>query len=153
MTDTDQAASYQSPLYFEDLSEGMQAQLSNTITDDDVVGFAKISGDNNPVHLDDAYAATTRFKTRIAHGILSAGFISALIATKLPGPGCIYVSQNLRFKAPVYIGEEVTATVIIHKLIPEKGFVEFSTQCHVGELLVLDGEATVMVPKRLKNIS
>ena len=153
MTEISQAASYPAPLFFEDLSEGLKAQLNHTVTDSDVVGLAEISGDNNPVHLDEDYASTTRFKTRIAHGILSAGFLSALLATKLPGPGSIYVSQNLRFKAPVRIGEVVTATAIIHKLIPDKGFVELTTQCHVGDLLVLDGEATLMVPRRLKDVS
>lgn len=152
MTESSLLTNTYEPLFFEDLEEGMQAQLSHTVTDSDVVGFANISGDNNPVHLDEDYASTTRFKTRIAHGILSAGFLSALLATKLPGPGSIYVSQNLRFKAPVRIGEAVTATAIIRKLIPEKGFVELSTQCHVGDLLVLDGEGTLMVPKRIKDV-
>ena len=152
MTESSLIMSTPVQLFFEDLKEGMEAQLNHTITDRDVVEFAQISGDTNPVHLDEAYAKTTRFKTRIAHGSLSASFISAVIGSKLPGPGSIYVSQYLRFKAPVRIGDAVTATAVIKKLIPEKGFVEIITQCHVGELLVLDGEATVMVPKRLKDV-
>ena len=135
-------------LFFEDLSEGMHAQLSKNITEQDINQFAQLSGDTNPVHLDEAYAATTPFKTRIAHGSLCASFISAAFATRLPGPGCIYVSQNLRFKAPVFIGSEVVTKVVVKNLIPKKCFVEFTTQCFVNDALVLDGEATLMVPSR-----
>ena len=134
--------------YFDELQEGMAAELSKIISDEDIINFAEISCDTNPVHLDDDYAATTPFKTRIAHGSLCASFISAILGTKLPGPGCIYISQNLRFKSPVRIGDEVTARAIITKLIPEKRFVEISTQCLVGDKVVIDGEATVMAPAR-----
>jgi 3-hydroxybutyryl-CoA dehydratase len=92
--------------YFEDLSIGMEASIAHTMTEKDIEEFARISGDFNPVHLDEAHAATTRFKQRIAHGIL----ISAIFGTKLPGPACIYISQTLNFKAPVHIGHEVIAT-------------------------------------------
>ena len=147
MSESSLLTSNPEPLFFEDLKEGMQAQLSHTVTDRDVVEFAQISGDTNPVHLDESYAANTRFKTRIAHGSLCASFISAVIGSRLPGPGSIYVSQNLRFKAPVRIGEAVTATAVIKKLSSEKGFVDITTQCHVGDLLVLDGDHTRTRPQ------
>ncbi|MEQ8707516.1 MAG: MaoC family dehydratase [Rhodospirillales bacterium] len=134
--------------YFDELSVGMSAVFGKTVTEADIVGFAGISGDTNPVHLNAEYAAETIFKSRIAHGVLTASFISTVIGTKLPGPGCIYVSQNLRFKAPVMIGDTVMATVTITSLVPEKRFVEMSTICTVGEKVVLEGEATVMAPKR-----
>ncbi len=134
--------------YFDELSEGMSAVFGKTVTEADIVNFAGVSGDTNPVHLNADYAAETMFKGRIAHGILTASFISTVIGTRLPGPGCIYVSQNLRFKAPVMIGDTVIARIVITKLIPEKRFVEMSTICSVADKVVLEGEATVMAPKR-----
>lgn len=133
-------------LYFDDLFEGMSAQVTNVVTEETLVRFAQVSGDTNPVHLDADYAAQTRFKQRIAHGMLSASFVSAVFGTRLPGPGCIYVNQALRFKAPVHIGDEVITKVVVTNKIPEKGFVEFQTQCLVDDELVLDGEATLWVP-------
>ena len=114
----------------------------------DIVAFAAISGDTNPVHLDAAYAATTIFKQRIAHGMLSVGFISAVFGTIMPGPGAIYVEQNLKFKAPVKIGDTVTARVEVTGQIPDKKFVIFKTQCLVNDKVVIDGDATLMVPTR-----
>ncbi|MEQ9326178.1 MAG: MaoC family dehydratase [Rhodospirillales bacterium] len=134
--------------YFDELSEGMSAVFGKTVTEADIVNFAGVSGDTNPVHLNADYAAETMFKGRIAHGILTASFISTVIGTRLPGPGCIYVSQNLRFKAPVMIGDTVIARIVITKLIPEKRFLEMSTICTVADKVVLEGEATVMAPKR-----
>ncbi|CCQ72300.1 MaoC family dehydratase [Magnetospira sp. QH-2] len=134
--------------YFEDLDEGMTDLFGKTVTEADIAAFSGVSGDTNPVHLNEDYASQTMFKGRIAHGMLSAGLISAVFGTKLPGPGCIYVSQNLRFKAPVKIGDTVIARVTVTKLVPEKGFVEFDTVCTVGDKKVLVGEATLMVPKR-----
>ncbi len=134
--------------FFEDLEIGMSNVFAKTITDADIVSFAGISGDTNPVHLNHEFAAETMFEGRIAHGMLSAGFISTVIGTKLPGPGCIYVSQNLRFKAPVRVGDTVTAKCTVTKLIPEKRFIEMSTVCTVGGKPVISGEATVMVPTR-----
>jgi 3-hydroxybutyryl-CoA dehydratase len=134
--------------YFEDLKEGMDEIFTKTITDADIVLFAGLSCDTNPVHLDADFAAGTMFKTRIAHGLLSAGFLSAVFGTKMPGPGCVYVNQNLRFKAPVRVGDTVVAKVTLTKLIPEKKFVEFKTQCIVGDKVVIDGEATLMVPSK-----
>lgn len=129
-----------------DLEVGMSAEAAHTVTQDDIAGFARVTGDDNPVHLDEAYAAATMFKGRIAHGMLSAGFISAVLGTKLPGPGCIYMSQSLVFRAPVRPGETVTTRVTVKELIPEKRRVRLDTVCTVGNKVVLDGEALVMVP-------
>jgi 3-hydroxybutyryl-CoA dehydratase len=134
--------------FFEDLAEGQSAEFSKIVTEAYIVKYAEISGDTNPVHLDAAYAATTMFKERIAHGMLTAGFISAVFGTKLPGPGSIYVNQSLKFRAPVKIGDEVTATVTVTGKVPEKKFVTFSTVCSVGGKAVLEGEATLMVPTK-----
>ena len=134
--------------FFEDLNDGMSAAFTKTVTDADIVKYAEISGDTNPVHLDADYAATTMFKERIAHGMLTAGFISAVFGTKLPGPGSIYVNQSLKFKAPVKIGDTVTATVTVTGKVAEKKFVTFSTVCTVNDKPVLSGEATLMVPTK-----
>ncbi len=134
--------------YFEDLKEGMTASYSKTLTEADVVLFAGISGDDNPVHLNEEFARDTMFKGRIAHGMLTASFISTVIGTRLPGPGCIYVSQNLRFRAPVRIGDTVTAQVKVTGLREDKGFVTLETICTVGGKEVVTGEATVMVSRR-----
>lgn len=134
--------------YFEDLAVGMTGSFAKTVTEADIVLFAGVSGDTNPVHIDQEYAAGTIFNGRIAHGMLSAGFISATFATRIPGPGCIYVSQNLRFKGPVRIGDTVTAKVEITELIPEKKRAAFKTTCSVAGHVVIDGEAVLMVPSR-----
>ncbi len=134
--------------YFEDLEVGMTEVFAKTVTEADIVSFSGISGDTNPVHINEEFASKTMFKGRIAHGILSASFISTVIGTKLPGPGCIYVSQALRFKAPVKAGDTVNATCEITNLIPEKKFIELKTQCLVDGKVVIDGEATIMVPSR-----
>lgn len=134
--------------YFEDLEVGMTEVFAKTVTEADIVTFAGISGDTNPVHINEEFASQTMFKGRIAHGILCASFISTVIGTKLPGPGCIYVSQSLKFKAPVKAGDTVNATCEITKLVPEKKFIELKTQCLVNGKVVVDGEATIMVPSR-----
>jgi 3-hydroxybutyryl-CoA dehydratase len=134
--------------YFEDLSVGQSAIFAKTVTETDVVTFAGVSGDFNPVHINEEFAKNTPFKGRIAHGMLSAAFISTVFGTKLPGPGCIYVSQTLKFKAPVRIGDTVVARVEVTALVPEKKFATFKTTCSVGEKVVLDGEATLMVPSK-----
>jgi 3-hydroxybutyryl-CoA dehydratase len=134
----------------EDLAVGQSASFAKTVTEADIVKFADVSGDNNPVHLDEAFAQTTMFKGRIAHGMLSAGFISTVIGTRLPGSGTIYMSQTLRFKAPVRIGDTVTATCTITEIIPEKRRAVLSTICKVGDTVVIEGEALVMVPARGK---
>lgn len=145
---TPDQSSVQKGYMFEDLSVGMTASAERTITEADIQKFAEVSGDHNPLHLDAAYAATTMFKERIAHGMLSAGFISALVAHKLPGVGCVYVSQLLKFKAPVKIGDVVVTRGEIISLIPEKKFIVLKTQCLVRDKVVIDGEATLMVPSR-----
>ena len=133
---------------FEDLTVGMSATTTTRVTDEDVVAFAAVSGDDNPVHLDAEFAATTPFRGRIAHGMLAASYISAIFGTRLPGPGCIYVSQSLRFKAPVRPGDTVVARVTVTELNAAKKRAKFNTVCFVGETLVLDGEAEIMVPGR-----
>jgi 3-hydroxybutyryl-CoA dehydratase len=132
----------------EDIFVGMTGAYAKTVTEADVVLFSGISGDTNPVHLNEDYARSTHFKGRIAHGMLSAGFISAVLGTRLPGPGAIYVSQNLRFKAPVRIGDTVTARVTVTELFPERRRVAVKTECLVGGVVVIDGDAVLMVPTR-----
>ena len=134
----------------EDLTLGLSASYGKTVTDADIVLFAGVSGDTNPVHLDQSFAEKTPFKGRIAHGMLSAGFISTVLGTKLPGPGAIYMSQTLKFKAPVKIGDTVTATCTVTEIIPEKRRAVLSTICKVGDTVVIEGEAMVMVPSRGK---
>jgi 3-hydroxybutyryl-CoA dehydratase len=135
-------------VFFEDLSVGQEASLSNTVSEANIVAFAEISGDRNPVHLDADYAATTMFKERIAHGMLSAAYISAVFGMKLPGPGAIYMSQTLKFKAPVKIGDTVVTTVKVAELIPEKRRARFECVCTVNDKPVVEGEALLMVPAR-----
>lgn len=132
----------------EDLSVGMTDAYVHTVTEADVQQFAEISGDHNPVHLDEAYARTTRFKGRIVHGMLSASFLSTAIASRLPGPGTIYLTQNLSFRAPVRIGDRVEARITVADIMPEKARVMLKTVCSVGDTVVIDGDALVMVPKR-----
>ena len=135
-------------LFFEDLSIGQSVALTRVVGEADIAAFASVSGDDNPVHLDAAFAATTPFKQRIAHGMLTASYISALIGTRLPGPGAIYVSQTLNFKRPVKIGDAVTARVEISALDAAKARVTFACSCIVNGKPVLDGEAVVIAPHR-----
>ena len=136
---------------FEDMAVGMTASFSKTITDADLVLFVGVSGDTNPVHLDEDYASGTMFKGRVAHGALTASFISTVLGTKLPGPGSIYVAQTLKFKAPVHVGDTVTAKCEVTSLVPERNFAIFKTQCFVRDTLVIDGEATLKLPSRQKS--
>ncbi len=135
--------------YFEDLEVGMTDIFAKTVTEADIILYSGVSGDTNPVHLNHEFACETMFKERIAHGMLSAGFISAAIGTKLPGPGCIYIAQSLRFKAPVKAGDTVTARVTIEALDNKKHFAQLKTVCSVAGKVVIDGEATIMVPTRV----
>ena len=135
-------------LRLEDLSLGQSAETRHTVTDADIRAFAEVSGDNNPVHLDEAYAAATPFKTRIAHGMLSAGYISAVLGNRLPGPGAIYISQSMNFKRPVRIGDEVTTRATVAAIDSEKARVTLATVCEVAGKAVVEGEAVVMVPRR-----
>lgn len=131
---------------FEDLSEGLSESIVNTVSQADVQAFADVTGDNNPVHLDAEFAATTSFEKPIAHGMLTAGFISAAIGTKLPGPGCIYLEQSLKFRAPVYIGATVTTTVTVKELNVRRRRAVIETVCTVEGKKVVTGEATIMIP-------
>ncbi len=135
-------------IYFEDLSIGQSAETSRTVTEAVINAFAEVSGDTNPVHLDAAYAATTPFKERIAHGMLAAAYISAVLGVQLPGPGAIYVSQSLRFRRPVKIGDEVTARVTVADLDAERGRATLNTVCLVGGKPVVEGEAVVMPARK-----
>ena len=134
--------------YIDDLKPGMSESFTKTITERDIQLFGEVSGDVNPVHFDEEYAKTTMFKGRIAHGMLSAGFISTVLGTKLPGPGAIYLSQSLKFKAPVRAGDTVRARATVTAIVPEKRRVTLATTCHVGDTVVIEGEAVVMVPSR-----
>lgn len=134
--------------FFEDLEIGMEATFAKTVSESDINAFAEVSGDKNPVHLDAAYAAKTMFKERIAHGMLSAGYISAVFGMEMPGPGAIYISQTLNFKAPVKIGDTVVAKVKVVELYAEKKRARFECVCSVKDKPVVVGEAMLMVPSR-----
>ncbi len=131
---------------FEDLRIDMTAVYAKTITESDINLFCAISGDTNPLHLDHEYARTTMFGGPIAHGMLSASIISTVIGTKLPGPGCVYISQNCRFTAPVRAGDTVRARVTVTGLVSERRRVGLKTVCTVGDTIVVDGDAVVMLP-------
>ena len=137
-------------LYFEDLRIGMRETLMRTVMDGDVVDFARISGDENPIHLSERYAAKTRFGQRIAHGLYTASLISAVLGTRLPGPGAVYRSQTLNFHAPVKIGDVVTVVVEVVELVPEGRKARLHCEALVDGQVVLDGEAAVSVPGRPK---
>ena len=130
--------------YIEDLKPGMTDSFSKTITEADILMFCAVSGDINAVHVDEEFAKTTPFGGRIAHGMLSAGLISAVLGNRLPGPGTIYLGQSLKFKAPVRPGDTVTATLTIKEVLVEKKRVVLDTVCTVGGKPVIEGEATVM---------
>ena len=134
--------------YLEDLTIGMESSYQKTITETDIDAFAALTGDTNPVHLDSEYAAITPFKARIAHGMLSAGLISTVLGTQLPGPGCIYLEQQIKFKAPVFIGDTLVATVTVEDINQRRGRVSLKTQCFVNTKLVVDGTASMMVDKK-----
>lgn len=134
----------------EDLRPGMRATYSKTITESDIVLFAAVSGDNNAMHVNEEFAATTRFGGRIAHGFLTASVISAAVANRLPGPGTIYLSQQLNFRAPVRIGQTVHASVSVGAIDHERRRVTLETVCRVGETVVIDGEALVMTTSSAK---
>jgi len=134
--------------FLEDMEIGMTAVYAKTVTDADIVMFAGISGDTNPVHLDAHFADQTVFKGRIAHGMLSASFISTVLGTRLPGPGCIYLSQSLKFRAPVKAGDTVTARVTVKSVNPDNKRIVLETICTVDDTVVIDGEALLMVNRR-----
>ena len=134
--------------YFNDISKGMSATDTKIVSERDVITFAEITGDTNPIHLDVNYARDSIFGRRVSHGMLVAGLISAVFGGKFPGKGWIYVNQSLQFQNPVFIGEMVTATVIAKKLISHKQMVEFDVIASVEEKCVVTGVATLMSPKR-----
>ena len=133
---------------FEELSVGQSAVYARTVTEADILMFAGVSGDYNPVHINEELAASTMFGGRIAHGMLSAGFISAVLANKLPGPGTIYLSQTLKFKAPVRPGDTVTTTVTVREVNVPKNRVVLDTVCTVAGKVVIEGECQMMPPVR-----
>jgi 3-hydroxybutyryl-CoA dehydratase len=133
---------------FEDLSIGMRESLMHTVMETDVTSFAAISGDNNPIHLDERYAAQTPFGQRIAHGLFTASLVSAVLGTRLPGPGAVYLSQTLQFLAPVRIGDVVTAAAEVVELVANRRRVRLFCECVADGRPVLEGEAWVSVPSR-----
>ena len=130
------------------LQPGDKASRTTAITDEMIRAFAALTGDTNPVHLDDTYAAGTRFGRRIAHGMIAAGLISAALANDLPGPGTVYLSQTLQFKAPVYPGDTLTTAVEVKSVRPDKPIVTLGTVCkNQNDVIVLEGEAVVLVTR------
>jgi 3-hydroxybutyryl-CoA dehydratase len=134
--------------YLEDLEVGMSDSFAKTISEADVYGFAGISGDTNPVHINEEYAATTPFGQRIAHGMLSAALISTVAGTKLPGPGAIYVDQQIKFKAPLFIGQTARAEITVKEINERRRRVLCATNVYVGDKVIATGEATFMVDTR-----
>jgi 3-hydroxybutyryl-CoA dehydratase len=132
---------------FEQLSIGMDAVYSRTITDTDLRNFSGVCGDTNPMHLNEEYAANTVFGRCVVHGMLTASLLSTVIGTRLPGPGCLYVSQTLHFRAPVYVGDTVYAQATVQELMTDKRRAILRTECLVKDKIVLEGEAIVQLPK------
>ena len=130
------------------LAIGQTASYTRTVTEADIVLFAGVSGDDNPVHLDEVFAAASRYRGRIAHGMLSASYISTVIGTRLPGPGTVYLDQTLSFRAPVRAGDTVTARVTVIEVDEARRRVTLDTVCRVGETRVIEGRARVMLPRR-----
>jgi len=137
-------------MYIDEIAVGQSASLERVVTQDVINTFADASGDFNPVHVDPAFAANTMFKGTIAHGMLSAAYISAVLGTQLPGPGAIYMGQSLKFRAPVRPGDKVVTTCTVKEIILEKKRVLLDTVCKVGDTVVLDGEATMLVQPKAK---
>ena len=131
---------------FDNITIGMNVSYSQTITDADIRSFANISGDRNPIHLDEEYAKKSRYKKRIAHSLMTASYFSALFGTKIPGEGCVYVFQSLNFKRPVYINDKITATIEVVDIDKIKRRVFFNTICKVKNKIVINGEAEIYVP-------
>jgi len=130
-----------------DFEKGMSFSYERKVLETDVVEYAEISGDRNPVHLDEIYAQKSPFGSRVAHGMLTASFISKVFGMDFPGPGCIYLSQTLKFKKPVYINDTVSVNVEITDINTERSLVEFDTTCSVNEEIVLTGKAEIYIPR------
>tara|TARA_B100000579_G_scaffold429377_1_gene441028 strand:- start:713 stop:1165 length:453 start_codon:yes stop_codon:yes gene_type:complete len=135
--------------FIEDLKINQTAEYTKTVTENDIKTFVEVSGDDNPVHTNEEFAKRTIFKKKIAHGFLTASFISTVIATKLPGPGCIYISQSLKFLAPVFINDTINVKVKIVDLNIEKKRVKLLTECCKNEKKILTGEAEILVGSKL----
>ncbi len=135
--------------FIEDLKINQTAEYTKTVTENDIKTFSEVSGDDNPVHTNEEFAKRTIFKKKIAHGFLTASFISTVIATKLPGPGCIYISQSLKFLAPVFINDTINVKVKIVDLNIEKKRVKLLTECYKNEKKILTGEAEILVGSKL----
>ncbi|BBE72288.1 MaoC family dehydratase [Oharaeibacter diazotrophicus] len=133
---------------FEDLAVGMRETYLKTVMDSDVIGFAQLSGDRNPIHLSEHFAARTRFGGRIAHGLYTASLISAVLGMRLPGPGAVYLSQTLNFKAPVRIGDVIAVSVEVVELLEKGARARLHCEARVDAAVVLEGEAMVKVPRR-----
>ena len=136
--------------YIDELEAGMTKVYVRTVTETDIVQYSQISGDDNPLHVNDEFARRTVFKGRIAHGMLTCGYISAVLGTQLPGPGCAYLNQNLNFRAPVRIGDTVQTRVTVKLVEPEANRATCEVVCSIGEKVVIDGMATLWVPSRRK---
>ncbi|MBJ26113.1 MAG: (R)-hydratase [Alphaproteobacteria bacterium] len=134
--------------FFEDLREGMSAEYTRLVTQRDIELFAELTGDNNPIHLDSNFAESSIFKGRIAHGMLIASFISTVIGTRMPGSGCIYLDQSLRFLSPLQPGERVTASAKVIELHTKKCRATFQTICRVDARILIDGTALIQIPSR-----
>ena len=132
--------------YFEDLALGMRETASKTVENEDVIGFAELSGDRNPIHLSEHFARKTRFGERIVHGLYTASLISAVIGMRLPGPGAVYISQTLNFRGPVKIGDVIDVSVEVVELVEKGRRVRLACECRVGDQVVLDGEGVLSVP-------
>lgn len=131
---------------FDSIQPGMSASMTRTITTADVRAFADATGDHNPVHLDEAYAATTSFGRPLMHGVMAAGFFSALFAERLPGRGAVYVAQNLQFRRPVYVGDTVEAIVTVTAIDHARRRLKFDTVLKVGDKVATSGDAEILVP-------
>ena len=134
--------------FINDLRVGMTDVYVRTVTETDIIQYSQISGDDNPIHINEEFARQTVFNGRIAHGMLTCGYISAVLGTKLPGPGCAYINQNLNFRAPVRIGDTVQTRVTIMEIIKEANNVVCEVVCSIAEKVVIDGTATLWVPNR-----
>jgi len=135
-------------LFLDEIEVGMERSLSRVITDAEIEAFAVASGDRNPIHFDEEHAKDTIFKGRIAHGILTASLISTVIGEQMPGHGSIYLSQTLKFRAPVRPGDQVDVVCKVIDMVPEKRRITVDCVCRVGDIVVLSGEAEVLVPSR-----
>ncbi len=137
--------------FIDDLRPGMSETVTRTVSERDIEMFGEATGDMNPVHFDEEYARKTVFRGRVAHGVLTLGYISSVLGMKMPGPGTIFMSASTRFKAPVRIGDSVTTTCTVRDVLPEKRRVTFDCVCKVGETVVVEAEALVMAPARPKS--